>query len=444
PDTNPASIQVSIPITDYPVPIKTGLYQMISIPLSINAPQIDSVFGDDYGPYDQRVWRIFHWQPGINDYEEYNSIGNLTPGSAYWLINREGKTFDATNALSVSSFNNYTITLQPGYNQIGNPFAFSVNWFSIENSDSIQQLPILWNPDTQDYELDLIIYEPWVGYWVYNPLNHIINLGVNPNVSLFKEKSINYFASLKEDEFLVQLKTSLSSSNSRDQQNYIGMMEDAKNDLDKYDVIKPPSINNDLRVLIESGKNYYARNVVPVSKDGAYWDFTVETKEGNQKVSLNIEPKSSLPDNFSIWLLDKSGRVPVGLNNGTGQIITRDNGKGSFRIIIGTEEFAKLNSDDISLNVYEYALYQNYPNPFNPSTNITYQLKEKSYVTLEVFNILGERVTSIINDVVQDPGQHIVSWNGLNSSGEKTASGIYIYRIKANNFISSKKMILLK
>lgn len=444
PITNPAFIQVSIPVTNYPTQIKTSQYQMISIPLSISSPEIDSVFKDDYGPYDPKVWRIFRWQPGINNYDEYQSIGDIMPGNAYWLINRDGKTFNVKNSLSVPAFNNYTITLQPGYNQVGNPFSFSVNWASIGNTDSIPQLPILWNADSLDYEFDLVVYEPWVGYWVYNPLNHIIDLSVNPNLSIGKEKSINYFTYLKNDEFLIQLKAFLSSSGFKDQQNYVGMMEDAKSDMDKYDIIKPPAINNDLKVLIESGENYFARNVVPVSKDGAYWDFTIQTKESNQKVVLNVERKSSLPANFNIWLLDISRKVPVALNNGTGLVITQENGKGSFRIIVGTEEYAKLHSDNIALNAFEYVLYQNYPNPFNPSTNITYQLKEKSDVTLEIYNILGERVMSIVNNVVQDPGQYIMSWNGRNSSGEKVASGIYIYRIIANEFISSKKMILLK
>jgi len=445
PDTNPASIQVNIPQIDFQNPIKNSQYQMLSIPLSINSPQIDSVFSDDYGPYSNNVWRIFRWQPEINNYAEYNAIsGNIIPGNAFWLINRDGKTFDIDNALSVQSSNNYTITLQPGYNQIGIPFAFPVDWLSIENSDLILQAPIHWNADTQENEMDQLTLIPWEGYWVYNPLNEVVNLNVNPNLPLGKKQSVNIFASLKDDEFLLQVKAIMNSSRAKDQQNFVGMMENAKNGLDKYDVIKPPAINDQVRVLIESGNNYFARNVVPVSKDGAYWDFTVETKSPNQQTTLIVESKSSLPDNFSIWLVDKNRKIPVEINNGSAEIITQENGRSNLRIIVGTEEFAKINSYNISLTPFEYALYQNYPNPFNPSTNILYQLKEKSNVTLEIYDILGRRIKSIINNVVQDPGQHIVTWNGLNSSGEKVASGIYVYRIRANNFITSKKMILMK
>ena len=268
---------------------------MFTVPLAINSPQIDSVFQDDYGPYDPAAWRIFHWDPELGDYTEYNSIsGGVVPGSAFWLINKDGKTFDMDNSLSVPSFNNYTVTIEPGYNQIGNPFAFPVDWLSIENSNLLLQAPLRWNPDTQEYELDQLIVEPWEGYWVYNPLSTIISLNVNPNVSLGKKQNSDLFASEKDDEFLVQIKAFLNSSGEKDQMNYVSMKEGAKDGLDKFDVIKPPAIKDDIKVLLEHGKNYFARNAVPVSKDGAFWDFTVETKEAGQLFNLALDRLSAL------------------------------------------------------------------------------------------------------------------------------------------------------
>ncbi len=445
PDINPASIQVNIPQFDFSNPVRAGQYQMFSVPLSITAPQIDSVFKDDYGLYDPRIWRIFRWQPETNDYAEYNSITeNIVPGNAFWLIDKDGKTFDVDNALSVPSFNNYTITLQPGYNQIGNPFAFPIDWSSIGNSNLILQAPIHWNPDLEDYELDQLTFEPWEGYWVYNPLNTIINLDVSPNVLLDKKQNPDLFVSMRDDEFLVQVQTYLNSSRARDRQNYVAMMEGAADGLDRFDVMKPPAVTEDIKLLIESDKNYFARDAVSVSKDGAFWDFKVETKSPNEMFNLTVNRISSLPENFNIWVLDRDREIPLDINNGSAQITTRENGQSNFRIIVGTEDFAKIHSENISLTPYEYTLYQNYPNPFNPSTTITYQLKEKSEVSLEIYDILGRRINSIINNVVQNPGQHSVTWYGINTSGEKVASGVYIYRIKAKDFISTRKMVLLK
>ena len=91
-----------------------------------------------------------------------------------------------------------------------------------------------------------------------------------------------------------------------------------------------------------------------------------------------------------------------------------------------------------------YNLEQNYPNPFNPTTYITYELPKSSKVTLEIYNILGQRVKTLVNNRVQEMGSHKVIWNTVNDRGQKLATGIYIYRLKANNFIQSKKMILVR
>ncbi len=227
PESNPASIDVNIPRVLYPDPMSAGEYRMFSVPLSVRAPEIDSVFIDDYGSYDPKNWRIFRWQPELTNYAEYSSInGNIIPGNAFWLINKEGRTFDVDNSQSVPSFNSYTISIQPGYNQIGDPFAFPVDWGLIENASLLLQAPLRWNPDTQEYEMDQLTLQPWDGYWVYNPTASIINLNVSPNLSLLKPQS-DLFAAMKDDEFIVQLKTYLDSGQ-KDQQNFVGMMEGCK------------------------------------------------------------------------------------------------------------------------------------------------------------------------------------------------------------------------
>ncbi|MBI2419218.1 MAG: T9SS type A sorting domain-containing protein, partial [Ignavibacteriales bacterium] len=86
----------------------------------------------------------------------------------------------------------------------------------------------------------------------------------------------------------------------------------------------------------------------------------------------------------------------------------------------------------------KYALMQNYPNPFNPETKITYSLPEKAFVTLTVYNQLGEKVATLAHQDM-DAGTHSISWNAGNIN-----SGIYFYEIKAGTFKSVKKLMLLK
>jgi len=91
----------------------------------------------------------------------------------------------------------------------------------------------------------------------------------------------------------------------------------------------------------------------------------------------------------------------------------------------------------------EFALHQNYPNPFNPSTTIRYDLKENAEVRLEIFNVLGQKMRTLVNEQ-QTTGSRSVIWDARNDIGEAVTSGVYIYRISAGEFVKSHKMILLK
>lgn len=91
----------------------------------------------------------------------------------------------------------------------------------------------------------------------------------------------------------------------------------------------------------------------------------------------------------------------------------------------------------------EFVLLQNYPNPFNPTTTISYTLKENARVNLKIYNTLGQVVKTLVNDQ-QQAGARTVHWDGTNEFGARVASGVYIYRIEANNFVQSKKMVMMK
>jgi len=88
--------------------------------------------------------------------------------------------------------------------------------------------------------------------------------------------------------------------------------------------------------------------------------------------------------------------------------------------------------------VKEYALFNNYPNPFNPSTTITYQLPKSGNVTVKIFDILGNEVKTLVNEQ-QEMGRYTVQFDA-----SSIASGMYVYQLKANDYIATKKMILTK
>ncbi len=90
-----------------------------------------------------------------------------------------------------------------------------------------------------------------------------------------------------------------------------------------------------------------------------------------------------------------------------------------------------------------YHLFQNFPNPFNPSTEISFQIPSSEYVSLEIFNLLGQKVRSLVNARLAT-GLHRFSWNSKDDFGIQVPAGIYYYRLNAGPYVQTMKMMLLK
>jgi PKD repeat protein len=91
----------------------------------------------------------------------------------------------------------------------------------------------------------------------------------------------------------------------------------------------------------------------------------------------------------------------------------------------------------------DFALYQNYPNPFNPTTIISFALPYSSNVELEIFNIMGQKVTTLANRAYE-AGVHSIEWHGVDANGRTVASGMYFYRLRTDRDVETRKMLLLK
>jgi len=91
----------------------------------------------------------------------------------------------------------------------------------------------------------------------------------------------------------------------------------------------------------------------------------------------------------------------------------------------------------------EFALKQNYPNPFNPETWIAFDLPQAVDVTIVIYNTLGQKVRTLVNEPTA-AGSYKILWNGTNDQGNNVASGVYVYTIKAGTFTEAKKMTLMR
>jgi hypothetical protein len=124
-----------------------------------------------------------------------------------------------------------------------------------------------------------------------------------------------------------------------------------------------------------------------------------------------------------------------------------------YSTFVGTVYFDDLDIEKISSTTgvkiadvntpHIFALSNNYPNPFNPSTKIDYSVPKDGMVSLLVFNVLGQRVRTLLNGPMA-AGQYSITWDGRNDAGSTLSSGVYFYRLQAGDMAIVKKMLLLK
>ena len=138
------------------------------------------------------------------------------------------------------------------------------------------------------------------------------------------------------------------------------------------------------------------------------------------------------PDKLRIVLWDKNDGNKIIYDNLNPQSI-----QGAIvmhnRIIL-----TKDGEEDLLTAPVEFALEQNYPNPFNPNTTIKYSIPEAGNVELKVYDILGNKVVTLVNEE-KSPGKYIAEFNA-----STLASGVYVYTLRAKDFIQTKKLILMK
>jgi hypothetical protein len=136
---------------------------------------------------------------------------------------------------------------------------------------------------------------------------------------------------------------------------------------------------------------------------------------------------------------DRGGRVSLSID---GTAVQESFLVGRFGERLHLGEFTSLQRTTAQLPT-SFALNQNFPNPFNPATLIEFNVPKTEYVSLEIYNVLGERVNSLVNRYLT-VGSYAVTWNGDDNEGNVVPSGVYFYRLTAGNFSETRKMLLVK
>ena len=194
---------------------------------------------------------------------------------------------------------------------------------------------------------------------------------------------------------------------------------------------------------------------------GLYIDGTLTAKNsviGDGKASIDMDDMSKITSYDDQTMIETnpllcdfwSGSWPQLAGNYHLTYLSPAIGKGENGVNMGAFDVgcdidtALLSVDElIDVTPTVSALHENYPNPFNPTTTLRFDLPEVSSITLTIYNMLGQRVRTFnMNDT--PAGYHSIKWNATNDYGDPVGAGVYLYQLRANQYVKTRKMVLLK
>ncbi len=447
-----------------PVPLISGeeeaSYQLISIPYDLDTTDVMLVLQDDLGAYDKTLWRLFDYKPDNPDslrFLEGPDARDLQPGRSYFIITRqENIVVDSGPGVTRRTVCSDTLRLYEGWNLIATPFNFPVSKESLR----------LVNAGNPDGEISLRSFErgwnivdvmdPWKGYalFVTRPRDQEpdvpIYLVVEPRAVPGRvAKSAAQPFELQPGDWRVQI--SARAGQLHDLENWAGVQTGAAAGFDRFELAEPPVIGNYLRVAFAHPEwrlpaDYFSTDIRPAASADQVWEFEVKTNLARKTVQLSFEFLGDFPKDAQVYLVDETLKLSQNLRNTPTYAFTsgKQGSTKRLKLIVGSPEFATAQAGEVPLTPERFELLQNYPNPFNPETSIRYNLDRASRVTLEIYDLLGRRVRTLVRGALQPAGFYSVSWNGRDDRNRPVASGVYVYRLSTPEQSFTRKMILMK
>ncbi|PAU93062.1 hypothetical protein CK503_14175 [Aliifodinibius salipaludis] len=409
-------------------------YRLMSLPGNESHP-IDEFFNGEYGT----DWKAFEDNGDEENFlQEYSDDHPLsfTSGKGYWVLSKKAvRVEDEISAVDISEDDTYILELEPGWNIIGNPFNRPASWQDIQafNNRSL----ILYEYEgsfSKSKQMD-----PFKGYYVYNDSTAVLNLEI-PYTSLqkmrskdrntSKEKGTNRKIRLKinqlKDDITSQVEinypSQTGSSIKQKQDHYLPPLRLSKfgagiiNEEHEHRQKMMHTINSHF----DEKRNKYTIELKTESRSEVVWKPEIEGMN-SQTAVLIVEPQN--------------GRTKI-LGDGESYPFMAKIGRQRFTVYTGS--LSDLKEIEKSLVPQQITLNPNYPNPFSSTTTIQIGIDQHSEVTLEVFNILGQKVRTLVNESMK------AGWHKVVFDGSRLASGTYFYRLTVGEQIQTKKMVLIK
>ena len=439
-------------------------YRMLTVPVAgLGDRSVFDLLKAQYGAYDPAQWRFARWAPSQSAYREGADVGPLQPGEAAWFVLEEGTPFTITGGgRSIEASSPRPIPLKPGWNQVGNPFPFSVAWSSVEVPTPVRP-PVGYDPTRsagERFRFGIDVLPAWSGAFVYNSADTSVTLtvppeGANTASSAMKGRALTH---TKSSDSGYRLRAIAHVSNGGRQQRsrpvQLGFAAGAENGLGTKDRVQPPAVRSQVRLQAAPSEGpALARSVKPVpatdesaAKQGGVWDLTLHLgKDGQtaETAALQLSAAGSRPDPFRRYVVDRDENRRLPMTHETATVpLSEGRSTRRLRVIVGTKAFAKAHSDGAKMAVSKTTLHANAPNPFSESTTIPYQVAEETHVRIAVYDLLGRRVSVLVNGT-REAGVHEFQWQpGV--GGASLASGTYFCRMTAGGETFTQKLVVVR
>jgi hypothetical protein len=442
-EANPAFLPVSIPnLVQAPVPTPEQ-YVMIGLPLvaTPSDPAIQLV--DDLDTYDPHNWRLFRFVPAIGDYREFPATGGMDAGRGFWLIERSPVAVDASGT-STNSRTGVSNVLPVGWSQIANPFAFPVDWSTVDRSPNVADSVVAFADGGYRKQTRL---EPWQGYWTFNGGTQPESIRIRGVEAAAPRAGAPLPPAAAPAPALWQIAVTAVQGQKWDGPNIAAAVAEASPGADPRDEHEPPPAPEHVTAWFvttamdgDETMQHLRIDARPEPARGAEWELVVSALDPREPVArLDWGGLRSVPERFEVWLLESAGAGAWDLRRQP-RIAVPAGRLLRYRLVVGTPDYL----DEVrERQPAATPRVRVTPNPFSTETAFEFTLPDAAAVSLRIYDATGRLVETLV-DSQRGPGPHVAIWPGHDTAGRAVPSGMYFYRLTTGETAVSGSLLLVR